>query len=309
MSVVIPVYNEEEVLPELTRRLRAILPTLGMEWDVLFVDDGSVDRSLEIVSSLARKDAHFRVVALSRNFGHQIAITAGLDHVDSDVTIIMDADLQDPPEVIADMLAKWREGFEMVYGKRISREGESWFKLATAKLFYKLLRRLSNFDIPVEAGDFRLLDRKVVEAIRQVRELHRFVRGLVSWVGFRQTSVLYQRRSRAAGQTKYPFFKMLVFAFDAITSFSVQPLRIASFLGLFVAFSGVVGIFGMLYLKVFTDRVVPGMASLFCTILFLGGTQLVFLGVLGEYLGRVYQESKNRPLYFIRETVNAPKKG
>ena len=308
LSVVIPIFNEEAVLPELARRLNAVLPTLGVDWDVVFVDDGSSDRSLEIISQMARQDAHFSVISLSRNFGHQIAITAGLDHVDSDAVVIMDADLQDPPEVIAQMLAKWREGFEMVYGKRISRAGESWFKKGTAAAFYRILLKLSDFGIPVEAGDFRLLDRNVVSAIRQVRELHRFMRGLVSWVGFRQTPVLYERQSRAAGQTKYSFVKMLLFALDAITSFSVQPLRTASFVGLAIACSGAVGILWMLYLKLYTDKVVPGLASVFCLILFLGGTQLVFLGIIGEYLGRVYQESKNRPLYFVRETVGTARR-
>jgi dolichol-phosphate mannosyltransferase len=301
LSVVIPVFNEEESLQALHQRLGSALERAGVSYEIVLVDDGSRDRSWERMCMLADLDPRYSLVRLSRNFGHQIAITAGVDQARGDAVVIMDADLQDPPEVVLEMLARWRDGADVVYGRRRHREGETWFKLATATAFYRLIRQLTTVNVPADTGDFRLMSRRAVEALRRLGERNRFVRGMVAWVGFRQEELLYDRAARHAGETKYPLRKMLRFAGDAIFSFSFVPLRLATLFGLLV--SGVsfgYAIYSVLA-KIFDWDVVHGWASLMVAVLFLGGVQLVSLGILGEYLGRVYDEVKARPLYLAQE--------
>jgi dolichol-phosphate mannosyltransferase len=270
-------------------------------YEILMVNDGSTDASLAIIKELCARDARVRLVDLTRNFGHQIAITAGLDHGSGDAVVIMDADLQDPPEVIPQLIAEWRAGSDVVYAVRARRPGESVFKRATAALFYRLLRRLTSTNIPLDAGDFRLVSRRAADALRQVRERNRFVRGLVSWIGFRQSSVTFTRDVRYAGETKYPFRKMAAFAMDGIVSFSFVPLQLAMYLGLAVSASSFLYIGYAVYLKLFTDRVVHGWASMIVAVLFVGGVQLVSIGIIGEYIGRIYEEVKQRPLYLVNQ--------
>ena len=305
-SLVIPVFNEGEGIDALygeVARVADLVQASGDALEVILVNDGSRDNSGDRLNALAARDSRFKVLHFSRNFGHQIAITAGLEWASGATVSVMDADLQDPPEVILDFIAKWREGYEVVFAVRRHREGETFFKLATAKLFYRLIRRMTSVDIPVDTGDFRLMDRKAVDALLSLRERHRFVRGLVSWVGFRQTGVPYDRRSRRFGATHYPFRKMLRFALDGITSFSAVPLQAATYLGLFAA----VAAFGIglwtLYARFMTDRTVQGWSSMMLVMLFLGGVQLMALGIIGEYLGRVYDEVKGRPLYLLSRAV------
>lgn len=306
LSAVIPVYDEEDVLPLLRERLEKVLGGLGVRWEVVFVDDGSRDGTVRLLSEMAAKDPRWRAVVLSRNYGHQVALTAGLDHARGDVLAVLDADLQDPPELIATMLEKWREGYDVVYGQRARRDGESALKLLTARVFYRLLRSLSGVDIPPDVGDFRLMDRKAVEALKRMPERSRFVRGMVAWCGFRQCPVVFDRPARAAGVTKYPWMKMARFAADAIFSFSVVPLRLATLAGLLVMAAGVLEILRTLYLRFVLGGIVPGFTSIFISVLFLGGLNLVVLGILGEYIGRIYVESKGRPLYFVQELLTGP---
>ncbi|HUK57367.1 MAG TPA: glycosyltransferase family 2 protein [Nitrospiria bacterium] len=311
LSVVVPVYNEEAVLHEFFKRLQAVLNELrGLSGaEIIFVDDGSRDGTARILSELVRWNKSVKVLQFSRNFGHQIALTAGLDHAKGDAVVVIDADLQDPPETIPRLLDKWREGYEVVYAVRESREMDSWFKRSTARLFYALMRIIGNLDLPMDAGDFRLLDRKVVDAFRSIGERHRFVRGLTLWVGFRQTGVLYARAERFAGSTKYPFGKMLKLAWDGVTSFSFAPLRLAIYLGLIVSvLSFLLGLF-VIFGRFFFDRTeflgfpTHGWGSLMVAVLFLAGVQLIVLGMMGEYLGRTYDEVKRRPLYILRERI------
>jgi dolichol-phosphate mannosyltransferase len=303
LSVVAPVFNEEPILPELYRRLRETLDAIGEPWEILLVNDGSRDRSLDIMRELHRQDERVRVISFSRNFGHQIAITAGLDYAQGDAVVIIDADLQDPPAVIAQMVAKWREGYEVVYAVRAQRKGESWFKLFTAHWFYRLINRITGVRIPVDTGDFRLMDRRAVEAMRSLREHHRFMRGLSAWIGFRQTGVEYVREERYAGQTKYPFRKMLRFALDGITAFSYLPLQLATYLGFIIAGLSLVGIVATIILRLSGSQAFYGQASTLVMVMFLGGIQLISLGIIGEYLGRIYDEVKRRPLYLVQETL------
>jgi len=303
VSVVAPVFNEEASLPELYHRVRDVLDGAGEAWELVLVNDGSRDRSPEIMRELHARDARVKVVDFARNFGHQVAITAGTDYARGDAVVVMDADLQDPPEVILDLLAKWREGYEVVYAVRAKRQGETWFKEFTAKLFYRIIYRITDIDIPMDTGDFRLMDRKVVEALRGVREKHRFMRGLSVWVGFRQTGVKYVRAARYAGETKYPLKKMLRFALDGITSFSYLPLQIATYLGFFIAGVAIVGIIATIILRLSGSHAFYGQATTLVSVLFLGGVQLISLGIIGEYLGRIYDEVKGRPLYIVRETL------
>ena len=257
VSLVIPIYNEEEVLPQLDKRLGEMLDKLGVDSEVVFVDDGSKDRSLELLRAMVEREPRYRALSFSRNFGHQRAITCGMDATRGKAVVVMDADLQDPPEVIVEMLAKWREGFDVVYGRRRSREGETWFKLVTAKIFYRLFAAMIPIEVPLDAGDFRLMSRRVIVAMHELRETHRFVRGLVAWVGFKQAAVEYDRSARAAGETKYPLRKMLAFAFDGIASFSIFPLRLATYIGLVVGFGSIVyGMSAIFALRAQRDR--PG---------------------------------------------------
>jgi glycosyltransferase involved in cell wall biosynthesis len=304
LSVVVPMYNEEEVIEVTYRRLKTVLDKLGETYEIVFVNDGSRDRTADIVRSLCAEDRRVKLVEFSRNFGHQIAVTAGMDHASGRTVVLIDADLQDPPELIADMVAKWREGYDVVYGKRIERKGESWFKKLTAAAFYRLLRSMTSVNIPVDTGDFRLMDRKVSDALTSMRERSRFIRGLVSWAGFKQTSVDYVRDERFAGETKYPLRKMIRLSLDAMTSFSTRPLKIASVLGFVLSAVGFVYLFVVLYQRLFTDTTTQGWTSMIAISLLFHGITLSLLGVLGEYIGRTYEESKGRPLYLVAEAVN-----
>jgi len=296
-------YNEEAVIEETYKRLKKVMDGTGEPYELLFVNDGSRDQSAAIIKGLAGRDSTVRLIDFSRNFGHQAAVTAGLDAAAGDAIVIIDADLQDPPEVIPQMLTKWREGYDVVYGKRIKRQGESFFKKTTAFIFYRLLRALTDCDIPVDTGDFRLIDRKVCNVIKNLHEKNRFLRGLVSWVGFRQTPVEYVRDERWAGETKYPLKKMLKFASDGIVSFSYKPLRLATYLGFFLSLASFLYLLVVLYKKWFTHNTVAGWASIIGINLLFNGIVLMMLGIIGEYIGRIYEEAKNRPLYIIREKV------
>ncbi|MBS1250899.1 MAG: putative glycosyltransferase [Chloroflexi bacterium] len=300
-SIVAPIYNESENLPELFRRVREVMESTGKTWELVLVDDGSTDGSTDLMRELAEEDPRVRPVIFARNFGHQIAVTAGMDYSRGDAVVIIDADLQDPPEVILDMIAKWREGYEVVYAVRAEREGESWFKLLTAATFYRLIQRITDVDIPLDTGDFRLLDRKVVDVMGQMRERHRFLRGMSSWVGFKSVGVEYQRSERFAGETKYPLRKMLKFASDAITSFSYFPLQVATYIGFAAAGFSSLAIPVVIALRLAGSRAFFGQASTLIAVLFLGGVQLISLGILGEYIGRLYDEAKGRPLYVVRD--------
>ena len=304
LSVIVPCYDEEAVLAETHRRLTDVLERIdGMEYEVIYVDDGSRDRTGQILCALQASDERVRVVRFSRNFGHQTAVTAGLEHAKGDAVVLIDADLQDPPEVIPEFVARWREGYHVAYGVRIDRPGETQFKLTTAKSFYRLLGRLSETKIPLDAGDFRLMDRQVVNALQSMPERDRFVRGMVAWVGFRQIPVPYRREPRFAGESKYPLFKMMRFALDGVTSFSVAPLHAATWIGFAASVLAMVGVVYALVLRLFTNNWVTGWTALFIAVLFVGGTQLLALGVIGEYVGRIYAESKRRPLYVVQERL------
>jgi glycosyltransferase involved in cell wall biosynthesis len=300
--VIAPVLNEEETLPHFYKRVVKVMSELGESFEVLFVNDGSTDGSYRIMQELHQQDSRVRVVNFSRNFGHQIAISAGLDYARGQAVIIIDADLQDPPEVIPQLIARWKDGAEVVYAQRTRREGETGFKLVTAAAFYRLIERITSVSIPRDTGDFRLLDRRVVDALVTMREQHRFMRGLSAWVGFRQEAVSYVRQERFAGTTKYPLWKMIRFSLDAITSFSYVPLQLASTCGFILAAASLVGIVIAIILRVFTGAIV-GQASTLILVLFLGGIQLIFLGIIGEYLGRIYDEVRSRPLYIVRDVL------
>jgi glycosyltransferase involved in cell wall biosynthesis len=308
-SVIAPIYNEFGNIPELYRRLKETLDKTGETWELLMVDDGSTDGSTDEIRSLAAQDEHVKPVIFARNFGHQIAVTAGLDYAVGQAVVIIDADLQDPPEVILDLISKWKEGYEVVFAQRSEREGETWFKLFTASLFYRLIYRITDVKIPMDTGDFRLLDRKVVDVMVQMRERHRFLRGMSSWVGFKQTGVIYKRAIRFSGETKYPFKKMLKFASDAITSFSYFPLQMAMYLGFFSAGVSIIAIPIVIILRMVGLHAFVGQATTLIAVLFLGGVQLISLGILGEYIGRLYDEAKGRPLYIVREAPSIDKEG
>jgi polyisoprenyl-phosphate glycosyltransferase len=307
LSLVIPMFNEELIVSELDRRLRAFLHALpGVEasWEVVFVNDGSKDRTLPMLKELAAAEPRYKIISFSRNFGHQAAITAGVDRAEGEAVVVMDADLQDPPEVVEAMIAKWREGYDVVYAVREKRLGETWFKRATASAFYRLLRTmLGGVDIPVDAGDFRLMSRPVVLTLRALREQHRFVRGMVAWVGFKQIAVKYDRPARFAGETKYPLKKMIRFAIDGITSFSTVPLRTATWLGVMAGLIAIVTAIWALFQGLF-GHVVPGWTTIMIAVAFGTCAQLLMIGILGEYVGRIYEEVKRRPLYVVGEEIN-----
>ena len=300
-SVIAPIFNEIQNVPELYRRVQETLETTGEPWELLLVDDGSTDGSTSLICELARQDARVRPVIFARNFGHQIAVTAGLDYSRGKAVIIIDSDLQDPPEVILDLIGKWREGYEVVYAIRTEREGESWFKLITASTFYRMIYRITDVDIPLDAGDFRLLDRKVVDVLNRMRERFRFLRGMSAWVGFRQVGVPYRRAARHAGETKYPFRKMFRLALNAITGFSYFPLQLATYLGFVSAGISILAIPVVIIMRLAGSQAFFGQATTLIAVLFLGGVQLISLGILGEYIGRLYDEAKGRPLYIVRE--------
>ena len=307
LSVVIPCFNEALVLPTAHERLsRAVSAIDGFEHELIFIDDGSRDDTFRLLTEIQSHDSHARVLRLSRNFGHQVAVTAGLEAAAGDVIVVIDADLQDPPEVIPDMIDLWRQGNHVVYGIRTTRAGESRFKLLTAKAFYRIINRFSDTPMPVDTGDFRLMDRKVVDVLLAMPERGRFLRGMVSWVGFRQAPLPYERQPRRAGRTKYSLFRMIQFALDGILSFSVLPLRLAALTGLvaiWVALAGIIMAVIVRLLGLYDLRLGRGWASLFVAVLFMGGVQLLSLGVMGEYLGRIYTEVKRRPLYAVQERL------
>jgi glycosyltransferase involved in cell wall biosynthesis len=303
-SIVVPVYNEEQVVLETYKRLKNVMDTLKEAYEIVFVNDGSRDKTAVIIGEICKTDKDTKLIDFSRNFGHQLAITAGMDYAAGDAVVVIDADLQDPPELIPKMIAKWRQGYDVVYGKRLRREGESLFKKITAKLFYRFLRSMTDVDIPVDTGDFRLIDRKVRDALKQTGERNRYVRGLISWLGFKQTAIEYIREKRFSGETKYPLKKMLKFAFDAIASFSYKPLRFASYVGTFLSFFSFLYLLVVIYQKLFTDETIQGWASTLAVSLLFNGIVLLMLGIIGEYIGRIYDEAKGRPLYIVRETRN-----
>lgn len=306
LAIVAPCYNEQAGLPEFVRRVHAACAPLGVPVEIVLVNDGSRDRTLAVALDLATRDPSLKVVNLLRNFGHQAAVTAGLDVAEGDAVVLIDSDLQDPPELIPAMVEAWCAGADVAYGQRRTRAGETAFKLFTAKLFYRLLRSMTKSEIPADTGDFRLMDLRVVEVLRTMRERHRFIRGMVSWVGGRQVAVPYDRQPRFAGETKYPFRKMLSFAVDAITSFSVVPLRLVTWLALTVIGLTVVASLVVVVVKLASpDYFIPGYPSIIITIVFFGGVQLLALGIIGEYLGRMYEATKARPIYIIEQVYQS----
>lgn len=301
-SVVAPVFNEEETLPRFYETVIRVMEQLEETFELVLINDGSTDRTYTLMQELHAQDPRVRVVNFSRNFGHQIAISAGLDYARGQAVVIIDADLQDPPEVIPELAKEWKNGSEVVYAQRTQRHGETFFKLATAAIFYRLIERITSVKIPRDTGDFRLLDRRVVDVMKSMREQHRFMRGLSAWVGFKQAVVPYVRHERFAGTTKYPFGKMLKFSLDAITSFSYVPLKLATSLGFTLAIISLIGIIIAAFLRIFTGAI-SGQASTLILVLFLGGIQLIFLGIIGEYLGRIYDEVRKRPLYIVHDVL------
>ena len=303
-SIVIPLYNEEEVVEECIKRVGGVCRTLGGDYEVIFVNDGSEDKTVELTLAACEANPKIKLLSFSRNFGHQIAITAGMDHAKGDAVIVMDADLQDPPEVIPKLISKYNEGYDVVYAVRSERKGETIFKKWTSKAFYRFLRFMCNIDIPVDTGDFRLISRKVCDVMKSLTERNRYVRGLISWVGFKQAAVEYVREERFAGETKYPLRKMLKLSMDGITSFSTKPLTLSKNLGYVTAVAGFIYMIVVILNKFAFGKTVAGWASLAVLILLIGGIQLIMLGIVGEYIARIFDESKNRPLYIIEDKYN-----
>ncbi|MDO9085444.1 MAG: glycosyltransferase family 2 protein [Anaerolineaceae bacterium] len=300
-TTIAPIFNELKNLPILYERISEVMNKTDSSWELILVDDGSTDGSTDIIRDLASKDDRIRPVIFARNFGHQIAVTAGLDYSCGDAVIIIDSDLQDPPEVILDLIQKWREGYEVVYAVRAEREGETFFKKITASVFYRLIFRITDVKIPLDTGDFRLMDRKVVDVMNAMREHHRFLRGMSAWVGFKQIGVSYNRAARLSGETKYPFKKMLKLALTAITGFSYVPLQIATYMGFISAGISLIAIPVVILMRILGSQQFTGQATTLIAVLFLGGVQLISLGILGEYIGRIYDEVKGRPLYIVSE--------
>ena len=300
-TIIAPMYNELQNLPELYPRIRDVMGQTGETWELILVDDGSTDGTTEAIRKLAANDERVRPVIFARNFGHQIAVSAGIDYSRGDAVVIIDADLQDPPEVILKLIEKWREGYEVVYAVREEREGETWFKKTTASLFYRMIHAITNVEIPMDTGDFRLIDKKIVTVMKGMREKHRFLRGMSAWVGFNQVGVSYKRKPRFAGESKYPLKKMIQFALNAITSFSYFPLQLATYLGFIAAGLSVIAIPVVAILRLITGTALVGQATTLIIVLFLGGVQLISLGIIGEYIGRIYDETKDRPLYVVAE--------
>ena len=300
-SIVGPVWNEEGNLPELYKQIKITMDQLQEPWELILINDGSVDNSWQIMQNLHQQDSRVKIIDFAKNFGQQNGFTAGIDYASGDAVILIDTDLQDPPSVILELIAKWKEGFEVVYAVRSERKGESWFKKTTAALFYRLIQSITSVDIPLDAGDFRLIDRKVVDMVKSMREHHRFLRGMTSWVGFRQVGVEYVRSERFAGETGYPLRTMLKLAISAITGFSSLPLQIATVMGfLIAALSAIFGIF-VVFTRSFLPGFFEGQATTLVSVLFLGGVQLITLGIIGEYLSRIYDEVRGRPLYVVNE--------
>ena len=300
-SIIAPLFNEACCVRELYTRLSEVMEQTHEPWELVLVNDGSTDETSEIVREMAEKDKRVRPVMFARNFGHQIAVTAGLDYSRGQAVVIIDADLQDPPEVILELIDKWREGYQVVYAVRGEREGESFFKKVTASLFYRIIYRITDVDIPLDTGDFRLMDRRVVDVMNQMREHHRFLRGMSAWVGFKQVGVKYKRAARFGGETKYPFRKMLKLALTAITGFSYFPLQLATYIGFISAAVSVIAIPVVIVMRAINHEAFFGQATTLIAVLFFGGVQLISLGILGEYIGRIYDEAKGRPLYIIAQ--------
>ncbi len=298
LSIVVPAYNEGAVLPEFHRRLSVVMESLPCTWEVLYVNDGSTDDTLEVLRQL--REQHVAIIDLSRNFGKEIALTAGLDHARGDAVIVIDADLQDPPEVIPELIEKWQEGYDVVYAQRTARDGETFFKKLSAKSFYRVIQRVSRVKIPADTGDFRLLSRRAVDALTKLREHHRFMKGLFAWIGYPQTAVYYHREPRFAGQSKWDYWLLWNFALEGITSFSIAPLKIATYAGMFTALGAFSYALFVIYKTIVYGDSVQGYPSLMVVILFLGGVQLMATGIIGEYLGRMFNETKQRPLYFVQ---------
>lgn len=303
LSVVVPAYNEQEVLPEFHRRLSLVLDELEFASEVVYVNDGSTDATVDIIGTLHSSDSRVALVDLSRNYGKEVALTAGLDHATGDAVIVIDADLQDPPELIPELIATWQKGYDVVYAKRVARDGESWFKKASAHAFYRVVQHFSRVRIPEDTGDFRLLSRRALDSLLKIRERNRFMKGLFAWVGYKQTAVLYRRDPRFAGDTKWNYWRLWNFALDGITSFTVAPLKVASYVGMLIAVGAFAyGAFVIVRTLLFGDPV-AGYPSLMVMVLFLGGVQLMALGVIGEYLGRMFEETKQRPLYLVQTYI------
>lgn len=307
LSVVVPAYNEEEVLESFHRRISAVLDTVDMDAEIVYVNDGSKDRTLQVMRQLQQIDQRVAIVDLSRNFGKEIALTAGLDHAHGEAVIVIDADLQDPPELIPNLIETWKNGFDVVYAKRLSREGEGWFKKTTAHMFYRVMQSTGRVKIPEDTGDFRLLSRRAVQALLQLREQHRFMKGLFTWVGFPQTAVPYNRDSRHAGETKWNYWQLWNLAVEGITSFTTAPLRLATYIGLCTAIGAFFFGLRVIFKTIVYGNEVAGYPSLLVVVLFLGGVQLMAIGVMGEYLGRIFNETKHRPLYFLNRYEPAKK--
>jgi len=311
-SIVAPCWNEEGNLPELYRRITEVLSQTGEPWELVLINDGSRDRTPEIMRQLNQADPRVHFIDFARNFGHQLAVTAGMDYAQGDAVILIDSDLQDPPELILEMIQKWKDGYKVVFAVRKERKGETWFKLFTAKLFYRLIYRITDVDIPLDTGDFRLMDRQVVNQMKAMKEHHRFIRGMTSWVGFKQTGVYYVREERFAGETKYPLRKMVKFAITAITGFSIFPLQLATFLGFIIAVLSALFIVAVIIARLGGGEAFAGQATTLVMVLFLGSIQLISLGIVGEYLGRIYDEVRGRPLYVVNQAVgfeeNQPEK-
>jgi dolichol-phosphate mannosyltransferase len=302
-SVVIPAYNEQEVIRESYDRLTRVMQGMNEPYELIFVNDGSRDATAAIIAGFCETDPSVRLVNFSRNFGHMPAISAGMAYARGEAVFVIDADLQDPPELFPALAAKWREGYDVVYGKRAKRKGESLFKKLTARFYYRFLRSMTNVDLPVDTGEFRLIDRKVCDAVNALPEKHRFMRGLISWVGFKQTGVEYERQQRFAGTTKYPLHRMVSLAMDGITALSYKPLKLATSLGFFISLMGFVYMLVIIFQALFTERTITGWASTLVVILLTQGIVLMILGLLGEYLGRIFDESKNRPIYIVQEVI------
>jgi polyisoprenyl-phosphate glycosyltransferase len=305
ISIIVPIYNEEENIKEMYKRLASVLGVREFNLEIICVDDGSVDNSLNILKELRAKDERLKIISFSRNFGHQVAVSAGLDFASGDAVAIADADLQDPPEIILEFLKKWQEGYKVAYGIRTKRK-ENMIKRFSYAFFYKILKFVSNITIPLDAGDFCLMDKEIVEVLKQLPERKRFIRGLRSWAGFKQIGVIYERAERFSGKTKYSIGKLFGLAIDGIFSFSYLPLRLASWLGCIISVFSFLGILFVLYLRFFTNTTAPGFSTSVILILFLGGIQLLSLGIVGEYIGRIYEEVKKRPLYLIKEKDGFP---
>lgn len=300
-SIVVPAYNEQEVLPEFHRRLCGVLAALAGDSEIIYVNDGSRDNTLGVLQELRRHDSRVSIIDLSRNFGKELALTAGLDYASGLATVVIDADLQDPPELIPALVEQWHAGYEVVYAKRTERSGETWVKKLTAKLFYRVIRRVSEVEIPEDSGDFRLLSRRALDALKQLREQHRFMKGLFAWIGYSQKAVLYRRDARFAGTTKWNYWKLWTFALEGITSFTTAPLKIATYVGVLAALLAFMFAIFIVYKTLAYGDPVRGYPSLMVIVLFLGGIQLVALGVIGEYLGRMFTETKHRPLYLVKD--------